>query len=439
MGKYFGTDGVRGEYGKKLTAELSFKIGNSLAKTGRGLKFLIGKDTRKTGDVLELAFACGVISAGSDVTCVGICPTAGVSFLTKHFGFDFGIVISASHNPSNYNGIKIFDKSGKKIDENFELFIEEGLNDLKFVDFSNVGKLKYDENLVEEYYSFLNKLFDFDMSKKKIVLDMANGASFKIAKRLFENKGATVISIGDFPNGVNINLNCGATNVEKLKNEVLKTNSSYGFAYDGDSDRLIAIDENGMVVDGDKLLYIFANFYKFQGKLESQKVVGTVLTNMGLELALAENKIKLERVKVGDRNISEKLERENLLLGGEQAGHIIIGDIMPTGDGILSSLLLAFIVEYMGEPLSKLCDFELFKQVNLNIQVKNQSEILKNKELISCIENYQKKLNGVGRIVVRTSGTEPCIRVMVESSDDKLSNDVANEIARQIKFVDMAD
>lgn len=436
MGKYFGTDGIRGKYGTEITAKLAFKVGNALGNTLKTAKIVIGQDTRKTGELITLAFSCGVMSAGGTVTNVGICPTAEISYLTKKLNFDYGVVISASHNPAIYNGIKIFNSSGKKVCDDFENLLESKFNNQTFADFENVGSYKIDENLKDEYINFLSKTFDFTLTSKKIVLDMSNGASFFIAKKLFEEKGATVISIGDEPNGININLNVGATNIDAVKNAVLKNNADYGYAYDGDSDRVVAIDSLGNVYDGDKLIYILACYFNDIGKLKPKKVVGTILSNMGLELALEKKGITMIRTGVGDKNVSTNLEKCNLLIGGEPAGHIIVFDLLPTGDGVLNSLLISFVMEYYGKQLSEFVDFEVFEQVSINVEVQDKGKVLGDEKLKRYINNFQRGLENFGRVVVRASGTEPCIRVMVETKNKIVSENVASKLATIIKEID---
>lgn len=428
MSKYFGTDGIRGRFGKELTIELAYFVGNSLGSLGKKLKILVGKDTRISGDAIELAFSTGVIVSGASVTSVGICPTAGIAYLTSKFKFDYGVVISASHNPAEYNGIKIFDKLGKKISSELENEIESKLGALKIETLENLGTFTCDEQLTENYITFLDKLFDFSLISKTIALDMANGASSFIAKRLFENKGAKVIAVSNLPNGLNINENSGATHIENLIKTVKKSNADYGFSYDGDSDRVIAVDENGKIFDGDRILYIISNFYKLTNKNFKPMVVGTILTNMGLEQALFEKGIGLERTDVGDKNICKMIEEKSLLLGGEQSGHIIVRDLLPTGDGILNSLLLSFILEYTGKTFSELCSYKEFNQVCKNVRVKDKNKILDNEKLKRYVSNFEKGLENIGRLVVRASGTEPVIRIMVEAKDDEVSNNVAEKL-----------
>lgn len=436
MGVFFGTDGIRGVYGEELNEKISFACGNALGRCGENLKIIIGCDTRLTCDVLGLSFACGAMSAGVDVTNIGVCPTAGVSYLVTKLGFDYGVVISASHNPAKYNGIKIFNKYGKKISEVEEEILERKFLNQRFVDYKQVGKYYHKPYLVGVYYRYLENLFKFDLSGKTIILDSSNGASFKIARKLFKSKGANVCCIGVKPNGLNINQNCGSLFVSKLQKIVLKKNADFGFAYDGDSDRLVAVSNKGEIVTGDQLVYIFAMFYKLKDSLNPSKVVGTKHTNMGIEKALSENGIELLRADIGDKFVSEKMDEEKLLVGGEQSGHIILKEFLQTGDGILSSLFLAYICSLENKTLSEKLDVKLYKQCNINVNVKDKLSILQNESLIKFIKSKEMKLSNQGRLMVRASGTEQVIRVMVESENKDISDNLANEIADYIKQID---
>ncbi|MBQ8425103.1 MAG: phosphoglucosamine mutase [Clostridia bacterium] len=436
MGVFFGTDGIRGIYGEELNEKIAFACGNALGRCGENLKIIIGCDTRLTCDVLGLSFACGAMSVGANVTNIGICPTAGVSYLVSKIGFDYGVVISASHNPAKYNGIKIFNKYGKKISELEENSLEKKFLNQKNVCFNQVGRYYHKPYLVNYYYNYLDKLFDFNLIGKTIVLDSSNGASFKIAKKLFKNKGAKVISIGTKPNGVNINQNCGALFTSRLQKSVLNKKADFGFAYDGDSDRLVAVSENGEIVTGDQLVYIFSMFYKKIGKLLPSKVVGTKHTNMGIEKALYKNGIELLRADIGDKFVSEKMDEQGIIVGGEQSGHIILKEFMQTGDGILSSLFLAYICCLENKKLSEKLDVKLYEQCNINVKVKDKVFILQNKNIINFIKSQEFEVSNKGRLMVRASGTEQVIRVMVESENQFFSNNLANKIADYIKQID---
>jgi len=434
MGIFFGTDGIRGKYNEELTERLAYNCGNALARLGKKIKIVIGCDTRSSGDILSLAFSCGAISGGADITNVGVCPTAGISYIVSKFNFDYGVVVSASHNPSEHNGIKIFDKTGRKISEKLEDILEKTIFYPISLGFDNVGRYFHKCSLVESYVDYLSGLFNFDLLDKKIILDCSNGASYRVAPKLFREKGANVYLLGCEPNGLNINRDCGSLHIENLQREVINKRADFGFAFDGDSDRLIAVDENGKIVTGDELVYIFANYYKKTGELKPAMVVGTKHTNMGVEVALKKQNIELLRAEIGDKYVSELLDKNNLKIGGEQSGHIIIKDYLQTGDGVLSALFLSFIVKSEGCNLSKMCDVKLFKQCNLNVGVDNKEKIISNKSLSDFVSSKQSEI--MGRIMVRASGTEKLIRIMVETEDEKISVDVANEIYNKIKQID---
>ena len=432
MSIYFGTDGIRGKYNDDLTVELAYKIGNALASTTSNIKIIIGKDTRSSGDILSLSFACGAMNGGSSVTDVGICPTAGISYLTSNYDFDYGVIITASHNPAEYNGIKIFDKSGQKISDKQEELLEKRLIKHSYSDYSTVGKYYYKPELIEHYINYIDNLFSIDLCNKKIVIDCSNGASYYVATKIFENKKANLVKINTSPNGININDNCGALHLEQLKADVITQHADFGFAYDGDSDRVIAISNTGKIISGDILIYIISTYFKDSNKLTNPIIVGTKHTNMGIENELSKKGIKLIRTNIGDKYVSEELIRNNLNIGGEQSGHIIVRDYLPTGDGILNSLLLTYICSKMNKKLSDYENLDLYKQENINITVKNKYKIINDISLKNLLAKKESELKNIGRIMLRMSGTEPCIRIMVESQDCSLSKKIANEFAELI-------
>lgn len=436
MGVFFGTDGLRGSVNVDLTSSVAYRCGNSLGVMGKGLKVIIGRDTRGSGSMLMLAFACGAVSAGLDVVDVGICPTAGISYLTKLLGFDYGVVISASHNPSEFNGIKIFDKNGKKISEKIENILERNFLKQNIVNINYLGKFKSNPKLVKKYVSFLLKSTTLNLDGKTVVLDCSNGASYKIAPQVFKKTGAKIITTYASPNKININKNCGSLNIQKLQANVLKYKADFGFAFDGDSDRVIAVDETGSVIDGDLLVYLFAKYYQSLNKLKNAAVVGTHHTNMGVEIALNNLDIKLYRTDIGDRYVSEKLDEMDLCIGGEQSGHIFVKDKLDTGDGILNALLISEIIKNSRDKLSKLVNIKKYEQCNLNVKVKNKINIINSKTLSDEKARQEGILLNKGRLMVRMSGTEPYIRIMVETLDKNLSRQVAEELERVIKLID---
>ena len=448
MALFFGTDGLRGEVDKFLNTKIAFRCGNALAnvfkenqKPGKvKCKILLGTDTRGSADMLASAFASGVLSAGADVSFVGVCPTAGIGYLTEFLGFDYGVVISASHNPAKYNGIKIFNKSGEKIDEKIVEQIEKNLLHLKINKNNNFGNFYSHENLKEKYESFLKDktLCEFENKKPlkdlKIVLDCANGASYKIAPKIFKTLGAKIIETYTKPNGKNINKNCGALNIETLKENVLKNKADIGFAFDGDSDRVIAVAENGEVLDGDQIVYILANEYKRKGKLKGDGVVCTKYTNGGIEHALQECGIKLVRTEVGDKYVNEMLNKKGFIIGGEQSGHIFIKDKLKTGDGILTALLLTVIMANQKQKISALTCKKLVPQISKNIEVKNKEKIIENQELKVEFEKIKQSFDG--RLFMRVSGTENMIRIMAENENEEALNFVTNALEKMIKKID---
>lgn len=436
MGVFFGTDGLRGKFNDDLSFKVAYDLGNALGSELSCEKIIIGRDTRSSGPLLTLAFASGAMNAGASVIDVGVCPTAGISYLTKKLHFDFGVVISASHNPAEFNGIKIFDSSGKKISEAKEENLERKFIKQVSVNFMEVGKFDYKSSLINHYLKFLMNAFSFDLTGKTIILDCSNGASSFIARKIFKSKGATVFSIGSSPDGLNINKNCGSLNVTGLQKLVIKKQADFGFAFDGDSDRLIAVDEKGQILTGDMLVYIFAKFYKQQGKLSPPIVVGTGHTNMGVEKALEKNGIRLIRTEIGDKFVSLKLTELGLLIGGEQSGHIILKEFLPTGDGLLSALMLSYICVSDNKKLSQYLDFEMYSQVNINVPVKNKMELINSERLSKIRKQKEDELAGNGKIMIRVSGTEPCIRIMVETKNESISEKIANEIALEVKQID---
>lgn len=436
MGVFFGTDGIRGKFGEDLSLSLAQSVGFSLGLQKQNVKVLIGRDTRKSGSLITLAFSCGILNAGGNVVDVGVCPTAGISYLTALHKFDYGVIISASHNPAEFNGIKIVDSSGKKLDENAELKIEKMLLKRSDTPLENVGEYLYKPKLVRDYIKFLKSNLKVDLGGKKIVIDSANGAASHIIREVFRGSGAKISFISARPNGLNINKKCGALNTKKLQKTVLKNNADIGFAYDGDSDRLIAVDEKGKVVSGDVLVYLFAKFYMMQGKLKKKTVVGTRHTNMGVENTLKNEGISLIRADIGDKYVSAKLIENGLLIGGEQSGHIIVRDLLCTGDGILNSILVCNIMSYFGKSMSTLCNVPLYIQENINIEVKDKLKVINSEKLSKQTEVCEKKLGCVGRLMIRLSGTEPYIRIMVESQDAATSKKIAKEIAEVVRQID---
>jgi len=434
MGVFFGTDGLRGRVNDDLSFDISYKVGNALGKLAPNSKILIGRDTRKTGSLLTLGVAGGLMNAGADVTDIGICPTAGIAYLTMSQGYDYGVVISASHNPAEYNGIKIFDKSGKKVGDKIENQIERNFLNGVAVDYSKVGSYSYQPRIALFYEEFLEKSIKTSLKGKTIVLDCSHGSSYKIAPAVFRANGAKIISTFCKPDGLNINDKCGSLNISKLQKYVLKYKADMGFAFDGDSDRVIAVDEKGNVIDGDQIIYMLARTYLDQNKLEPKMVVGTRHTNMGIEKALEKLGISMLRTDIGDKYVSQKLEEKGLLIGGEQSGHVFVKDVLPTGDGVLNALLIAEILAKSGRKFSSYFeDFKLYTQANLNVKVQDKMRIINSEALSSSIEKEEELLGENARIMIRVSGTEPYIRIMVESLNEVQAHESANRLKELIE------
>lgn len=433
MSVFFGTDGLRGVVGEELTYDIAFKCGNSLSQNMHGGRVLIGRDTRVTGSFLVNALACGLLSGGVDVVDAGIIPTAAVAYLTKSFKFDYGISITASHNPMQYNGIKIFSLKGEKLQDKEEEKIERGFIKSKHVSAEKIGLYVQKTNLRKHYIDYLVNTANGSLSGLKVVLDASNGASYSIAPEVFRKLGAKVIKTSCMNNGLKINDKCGSLHPERLAKKVKQYGADMGFAFDGDADRLIAVSEKGKIIDGDMILYALALVFKQRGMLVNNAVVGTSQTNMGIELSLKEKGIKLLRADVGDKYVANLLNKNGLVLGGEQSGHIIIKKFMQTGDGILTAILLAHFCKESGKPLSEFCKVRVFPQVNKDIVVKEKLRILGSEPLLTAITNAQQELAGLGRVLVRASGTEPKIRIMVESENIVASQSLANYLLNTIE------
>lgn len=444
MRKYFGTDGVRGIANSELDSTLAYKIGRAAGHVFfNKLKqptVIIGKDTRKSGDMLESALSAGLMSVGCTVINAGVLPTPTIAFLTKYHNADFGVVISASHNPFEYNGIKFFNNFGYKLDDALELEIEKYIDNQDLVTNNPIGaelgcSMKK-EKLSKEYIEHITSVITNKFNGLKVVLDCANGASYEVAPMAFESLGAEVIVIHDAPDGININNNCGSTHPESLQEAVLKNKADLGLAYDGDADRLIAVDEKGNIVDGDRILLLSAINLKNKNQLNKDTLVVTVMSNLGLHLAAKEHNINLCITDVGDRYVLESMQANGFNLGGEQSGHMIFLDHNTTGDGVLSSLILADIIVQENKPLSELANvMTKYPQVLVNAKVKNENKnaYTNYPEIVDEIKNIESTLNGVGRVLIRPSGTEPLVRVMLEGKDEAQLKKLATNLAKLIE------
>ena len=444
MGQIFGTDGVRGIANQELTPELSLKLGKAggvflkdNSNKSENFFVLIGKDTRISGNMLESALIAGFNSVGVNVIKLGILSTPAVSYLTNNSDAIGGVMISASHNPIEDNGIKFFNSDGFKLTDNQELTIEEYILDEKEISKpigTDVGDIIKREKLLKQYEEYLLNIIDVSFKGYKIVLDCANGAAYDIAPRLFNKLNAEVIAINNQANGHEINLDCGSTKPSTIVNEVKKHNADLGIAYDGDADRLIMVDELGNVIDGDQIMALLALNMKKEGKLKQNTLVTTRYTNLGLDELLNDNGIKVEKAQNGDRYVLQKLLKNDYNLGGEKSGHIIMLDYNKTGDGILTSLK---VVEYLKKNDLKLSYinniFKPWPQELINIKVENKSKLEKNKRINSIIKEIEEDFSNHGRVFVRASGTEPVVRVMLEAKNEDMINKWEGRITKVIK------
>jgi phosphoglucosamine mutase len=434
--KYFGTDGIRGKVGEgMMTADQVLKLGwaagRVFASQGRKL-VVIGKDTRISGYMLESALEAGLSAAGVHVRLLGPMPTPGIAYLTRTLRAQAGIVISASHNPHYDNGIKFFSADGKKLPDSIELAIEHELDqEMSTVKSEHLGKAFRVDDAAGRYIEFCKGTTPWETAfhGMKIVVDCANGATYHIAPYVFEELGADVIAIGDKPDGLNINAGVGSTHIDNLQQEVVATGADLGVALDGDGDRVIMVDGDGKVLDGDDILYIIAQSRQNCGGLIGS-IVGTVMTNLGLEHALTELGIGLERVQVGDRFIMEKLETEDWVLGGEPSGHIICLDRTTTGDGIVSALQVLAEMVRSGKRLGELCQAVVkYPQELINVRLENGVDVMGSVVMQEAVRDAESELSDQGRVLLRPSGTEPLIRVMVEGSDQNQVKSLSERLA----------
>ena len=441
----FGTDGVRGVANVELTPELAFDLGKAgasvLGKVSKRPVFVIGKDTRISGDMLEAALTAGILSVGGDVIKAGVIPTPGVAYLVRYFNADAGVVISASHNPFEFNGIKFFNGEGFKLDDaiedEIEALIKSRFEGEPAYQGEDLGRVKdAEEEALNAYVKFLLSTVDMDLTGKKIVLDCADGASYKSSPAVYRALGADVTVIGDEPDGININDHIGSTHPERLQQKVVEVGADVGFAFDGDADRLISVDEKGQIVDGDKAMCICAENLRKNGELAENLVTATVMSNLGFHKYLKSKGIDIEITTVGDRYVLESMLKTGGIIGGEQSGHIIFLNHSTTGDGCLSSLQLMKAVLASGKKLSELADpIRIYPQVLVNAHVANdKKEAYKDDpEIIKAIEECEKKMEGNGRVLIRPSGTEPLVRVMLEGDDTDELNAIAQGIAKKIE------
>lgn len=423
MGRLFGTDGIRGIANQDLTPELAFDLGRAVAHVLTSdyeePVITIGKDTRISGDMLESALAAGICSRGVDVYLLGVVPTPAIAYLTKHLKAHAGTVISASHNPVEDNGIKFFNQHGYKLSDEIEdeiaSFVGERKNEIPRPVGRGVGRIIQLDKGKNIYKTRLSNIFADNIKGMKIVVDSANGAASDITPSLLKSLGAKVISIADEPNGLNINDNCGSTHMENIRDQVIQHKADIGIAHDGDADRMLAVDELGRIVDGDQIMAICAKYLMDKNELVDNRLIGTVMSNLGLKKFCEKEGIEFIATNVGDRYVLEEMQRTGAVLGGEQSGHVIFGNYNTTGDGPLSALMIIKAMKSSGKKLSELADImQIYPQVLKNVRVRDKETAMNKPEFIEAIKDAETKLGERGRILVRPSGTESLIRIMAE-------------------------
>lgn len=448
MGRMFGTDGVRGIANKELDAALAYDLGRAgayvLTEGAHKPKILVGKDTRISGDMLESALIAGILSVGAEAVILGVVPTPAVAHLTRKYGADAGIMISASHNPVEYNGIKFFDDKGYKLSDELEdeiqRVIESNFEGVPSPVGTELGRKTMEVGALDDYIDFAKETIAVELDGLKIALDCANGASYKAAVKTFREMGADVYVINDNPDGTNINESCGSTHPEELMEYVVKKGCDIGFAFDGDADRCLAVDEKGNLINGDFILGVCGKHLKEINRLKDNTVVVTVMSNLGLDIAYKELEINTVKTKVGDRYVLEEMIKGKYVLGGEQSGHIIFLDYNTTGDGVVTALQIASVVKKEKKTLSELCSIvKELPQVLANAVVPNEKKniYLEDEEIKNEIKRIEDILHGKGRVLIRPSGTEPLVRVMLEGENqeeiDKLAHNLADMIVDKCK------
>lgn len=440
MGRLFGTDGVRGVANSELTPELAFKIGRAgayvLTSDAHKPKILVGRDTRISGEMLESALIAGICSVGAQAVCVGVIPTPAIAYLVRTQGFDAGVMISASHNPFEHNGIKYFNSEGYKlsdeIEERIEAIILDNAEEISRPTHENVGRISHDSTLCAKYIKFAASTTEVRLDGMKIAIDCANGASSVTAQKALEILGAEVSVINNSPDGININADCGSTHIEGLMRYVTEVGADMGLAFDGDADRVLAVSENGEYVDGDKIMAICALDLKARGKLKKNTIVATVMSNLGLFVMGREKGLNIEKTKVGDRYVLEEMLKSDYSIGGEQSGHVILLEHNTTGDGLVTGIQLASAVKKSDKTLSELAGvMDVYPQVLINAKVKteNKERYTEDAEIMAAIEKIEAEFANNGRVLIRPSGTEPLVRVMIEGKDESVIRARAEALA----------
>ena len=440
MSRIFGTDGVRGIANTELTCDLAYSLGRAgafvLTEGTHKPRILVAKDTRISGDMLEAALVAGILSVGAEAVMLGVVPTPAVAHLTREYNADAGVMISASHNPVEYNGIKFFDDKGYKLQDELEdeiqRVIESKFEGVPSPTGGELGKSHFEAGALDEYIDYAKETIPVDLKGIRIALDCANGAAYKAAVRAFRELGAEVYVINDNPDGTNINEKCGSTHPEELMDYVVRKNCDLGFAFDGDADRCLAVDEKGNLINGDFILTLCAKHLKDIGQLKDDTLVVTVMSNLGLDIACEKEGIKLIKTKVGDRYVLEEMVKDGYVLGGEQSGHIIFLKHNTTGDGLVTALQIAAIKKKSGKTLSELAGImQELPQVLVNAKVPNDKKniYLEDQEIVDEIKKIEASLHGRGRVLIRPSGTEPLVRVMLEGENQEEINKMAHGLA----------
>ncbi|AQS02865.1 MULTISPECIES: phosphoglucosamine mutase [Clostridium] len=444
MGRMFGTDGVRGVANTELTARIAYDLGRAgayvLTEGAHKPKILVAKDTRISGDMLESALIAGILSVGAEAIVLGVVPTPAVAYLTRKYGADAGVMISASHNPVEYNGIKFFNDKGYKLSDELEdeiqRVIESDFEGVPSPTGTDLGRETIEVSALDDYIEFAKNTIPYSLKGLKIALDCANGAAYKSSVKAFRELGADVFVINDNPDGTNINENCGSTHPEELMEYVIKKKCDLGFAFDGDADRCLAVDEKGNLINGDFILMLCAKYLKELGKLKDDTLVVTVMSNLGLDIACKNEKINIVKTAVGDRYVLEEMVKNKYVLGGEQSGHVIFLDYNSTGDGLVTALQIAGIVKKKEKALSELCSImKELPQVLANATIPNDKKdlYLTDDEIQNEIRKIEAALNGVGRVLIRPSGTEPLVRVMLEGENQAEIDEMAHNLANLIE------
>ncbi len=444
MSRMFGTDGVRGVAGMELTIELAMKLGQAGAyvltkEQEHQPTIIVGCDTRISGGMLANAMMAGICSVGANAIYAGVVPTPAIAYLTRKHKVDAGVVISASHNPMEFNGIKFFNGAGYKLsdqlEDEIEALIVNNMKDVPIPTGSGIGRIEYRLDIKNEYIAFMKKQVPVDLSGMKIVVDCAEGASYETSVKTLREMGANLVAIHVHPDGTNINSNCGSTHMEELRARVVYEKADIGIAFDGDADRMMAVDELGNVVDGDQVMAVIGNHLKQQGKLNKDTIVVTVMSNLGFTLMGEREGLNIEKTKVGDRYVLEHMVANGYNLGGEQSGHIIFLDDNTTGDGLLSALHLLKVMTETKRKLSDLAEImEVLPQALINAKVPNHKKehYMEYAEIAEAVKTLEEKFHGEGRVLIRPSGTEPMVRVMIEGKDQKVIEEEAEKLAELI-------